>query len=83
MSDDNVKSLFGGPIVQREANTACVKILEEMLDAAKSGEVVGVALAAVYSDRGTTCRAGGVATYGLVGQLVRVQRDVLVDLDGD
>lgn len=83
MSDDNVRSLFGQPIVRREVNPACVKILEQMVEAARSGEVVGVALVAVYSDEGTTTRRGGVLTIGALGQISRLHARVMRDLDDD
>jgi 1,4-dihydroxy-2-naphthoyl-CoA synthase len=63
MSDDsNVRSMFGGPSVTREANSAAVEVLEDALERARSGEIVGVGIVMADHD-GRACFSLG----GLIG----------------
>lgn len=79
----NVVSLNGAPTCERAPNAACVATLTEWLERAKSGEIVGVALAAQHFDGyGSYSVAGVVGGYSVLGAaehakaiLMQVQSD--------
>jgi 1,4-dihydroxy-2-naphthoyl-CoA synthase len=65
MSDDsNVRSMFGGPPITREANAAAVEVLEEALERARSGEIVGVGIVMADHDGRACFSIGGYADLG-------------------
>lgn len=67
---DNVASLFGGPTGQREVNQFCIDALEAMLQKAKAGEVIGVAMACMYHDGLAAYEMGGmIGGYPMLGAL--------------
>ena len=68
---DKVVSLHGTPVpTQNEPNPTLINELEQLLAAARSGEIVGLAGAYVRSDRITHyVYAGQVDSYGLIGGL--------------
>ena len=55
-----VRSLHGGEIHTGEPNEDAIRCLEEILDRAKSGDVVGVQMVINYSDESTGWTFGGV-----------------------
>lgn len=75
---NNVASLFGGPVGTREPNETCVRTLEEWLERARAGEVVGVAIAGLCFDH-TACwsASGTVGGYALVGAMEVAKAEVL------
>lgn len=73
-----VASLFGGPTGAPEPNTSCIAALEELLEKAKAGEVVGVAVACLHYDRLASYHiAGQVGGYGIIGAIESAKVDLL------
>lgn len=67
---EKVTSLFGGPTGERTVNELAVAALEEWLAKARSGEIVGVAVAALHCDGLGSCQlAGRVGGYSMLGAL--------------
>jgi len=63
-----VLSLYGGPVGEHEVNETCVAALEEWLEMAKSGQIVGVCLVGLgYDNLAQYTIAGKIGGYGLVG----------------
>ncbi len=63
-----VLSLYGGPVGEHEVNETCVAALEEWLEMAKSGQIVGVCLVGLGYDNLAQYRiAGKIGGYGSVG----------------
>lgn len=74
----NVASLFGGPVGQREPNETCIETLEEWLEMARAGEIVGVAMAGLSFDGTARYGVGGrVGGYGIVGALEIAKTDIV------
>ena len=77
----NVKSLFGGPTGVPEPNETCISQLEEMLEMAKAGEIIGVSVAAVTKDGLALYRlAGLVGGFSMLGAM-DVAKAELIDLN--
>lgn len=80
---DKVVSLRGGPTGVPEQNAACISVLESWLEMARSGEVVGVAMAGLSADGcGRYAVAGLVGGYSMLGAL-EIARDELVKVIRD
>ena len=78
MESGNVVSLNGGPRGVREVNEAVVSVLERWLEAARSGEVIGVAIALLdYDGCGRWAVAGTVGGYSMLGALEVARADLL------
>jgi hypothetical protein len=61
-----IRSLNGDVIDLREANESVVLRLEDLLERAKSGEIIGLAAVAVYYDIATShCVVGAVGVKAL------------------
>lgn len=74
----NVKSLFGGPVPASDPNEECVKTLERWLDMARSGEIVGVAMAGLCPDGcGRYVIGGYVGGYSMLGALDVVKAEMI------
>jgi hypothetical protein len=74
---DNVAPLFGGPRHVREVNEIAVAALEEALEAARSGEVVGVVIARLHHDNLSSYQiAGKIGGYGIIGALEVVKAEL-------
>lgn len=58
---DKIVSLRGGTVLGGEPSDALVEYLEDLLEQARSGHVVGIAAATVESS--------GVASYAVVGRV--------------
>lgn len=79
----NVESLFGGPTGEREVSETAVRVLTDLLEMAKSGEILGVAAAYVHADGSAAFHIGGnVGGFSLVGavnvalaELVEINRE--------
>ncbi len=78
---DNVQSLRGGPVIKREPVPDVVKLFEDLLEAAQSGEIVGFAGAYLHCDDCTSYRRAGMITRGLLGALAIVQYRLLSERD--
>lgn len=83
MSDDNVKSLFGGPVIQRKPDADTVEMLERLAEKARSGEIVGVGAVVLYSDQANGFCKAGSATPGTLGQIALMQAAYVRELEGD
>lgn len=72
---EKVIGLFG-PVLDdgtREPQDAVVKALEDILERARSGEIVGVGIIEMYRDGGTACEAvGKVNKRSFLGCLVQM-----------
>jgi hypothetical protein len=67
---DNVTAIYGGATGEREVSDACVDLLEDLLERAKSGEVVGFSGACLGHDNVATFAIGGrCGGVGMVGAL--------------
>lgn len=76
----NVASLFGGPTGVPEVNETCVARLEEWLEMARSGEIVGVAVVALCADGASRYAVSGkVGGHGMIGAL-EVAKAELIDV---
>ena len=74
----NVKSLFGGPSGAPEPNERCIALLEEWLEMAKAGEIVGVAMAGLCRDNcARNALAGMVGGYSMIGALETAKAELI------
>jgi hypothetical protein len=63
-----VLSIYGGPVGEHEVNETCVEQMEEWLEMAKSGQIVGICLVGLgYDNLAQYTIAGKIGGYGLVG----------------
>ena len=71
MSDaSNIVGIHGQPVMQeRRPNDLIIKRLEWLLEAARAGEVVGLASAYVFHDGSSQFTINGVISYSMVGAL--------------
>lgn len=73
-----VVSLTGGLTHQREVVPGCVSVLEDLLERARAGEIVGVAVAGLRYDATAAYRVGGrVGGYGMIGALEMIRADLV------
>jgi hypothetical protein len=73
-----VASLFGGPTGERETDQSCIETLEEWLEMARSGEIVGVVVVGLRFDRTTFSECSGMAGgYSMIGALEVAKADLL------
>lgn len=77
-SSGSVVSLRGGPTGLPEVNAAAVEALERWLEMARSGHLVGVALAGLDCDGcGRWALSGRVGGYSMLGALEVVRAELL------
>lgn len=63
-----VAPIFGGPTGEKQANLHAIATLEEILEAARAGEIVGVMVASLCYDRlGRWDVAGETGGYSIIG----------------
>lgn len=63
-----VLSIYGGPVGEHEVNETCVEQIEEWLEMAKSGQIVGICLVGLgYDNLAQYTIAGKIGGYGLLG----------------
>jgi hypothetical protein len=76
---DNVISLRGNfTVPSAEPNSTVIEELERLLEAARAGEILGVAGAYVHRDKVVTYSyAGAVGSYGMIGGLDCVKERLL------
>lgn len=77
----NITSINGATISTGEPNQIAVKVLEEALERARSGDLVGVGIVIRHSDGCASFTLGGsVGGYSMLGALEMV-RDEIVSLN--
>lgn len=77
---DRVASLFGNPTGERVPNEDAVEHAERLLEAVRSGEIVGFAASVQYFDGAASFRlAGNNSANSVVGALERVKFLLLSD----
>lgn len=75
---DKVVSISGGAVPTRDPNATCFAVLTKWLEMAKSGEIVGVAMAALHHDGcGSWAVGGTVGGYSMLGALEIAKADLL------
>lgn len=78
MGDNNVVSVFGGPVGFREPNLALIDALEGYLLAARSGEIIGGAFGFLRHDgSGERGLVGAVGGYSLIGAIDIVRAELV------
>ena len=81
----NVVGLFGQPLADGEPVQSCVECLEELLEQAKRGEIVGIAYGAMNSNgQGQTGIGGVIGGYSMLGALKLVEvelTDLMLSMD--
>lgn len=76
-----VVSLRGGEIkVPYEPRPAVIETLEELLEMARSGEVVGIAAVCVHGDEATTFRLCGQRSRAMLGTVEMVKIELCEEL---
>jgi hypothetical protein len=82
---DKVAPLFGGLKYQPEVIESAVQTLEMALEAAKSGEIVGVAIAMLdCRGMGSYSIAGRIGGYSMIGALEMAKAEIIaVNWDDD
>ena len=84
MKYPKVVPLHGGPVTGlAEVQDDVVTELEWLLEAAKSGELVGLAYSGVHADATTSNRYVGKMTYGSVGGLTAVTARLVALMNDD
>ena len=78
-----VKPLFGGLTYEREVIESTVVALEDALEAARAGEIIGVAIAMLYHKGiGGYSVCGRVGGYNMLGALEMAKAEIVaVNLD--
>lgn len=80
----NVFSLRGEPTGQPKPNEHCIATLEEWLDMARAGELIGVAMAGLRSNGcGRYAVGGTIGGYSMLGALDMATDDVKSVVRGD
>ena len=75
---DKVVSLGGSAIPQPGSpNDVVIKVLERYLEEARNGEIAGIAVCALHSDRAASYHTGGfLDAYSILGALDVVKADL-------
>jgi|WetSurMetagenome_2_1015567.scaffolds.fasta_scaffold00090_60 hypothetical protein len=72
-----IRSLNGDVIDLRQANESVVLRLEDLLERAKSGEIIGLGVVAVYYDLATShCTVGAVGVKA-VGEMTLMMHETM------
>ncbi|TNE43431.1 MAG: hypothetical protein EP341_11455 [Sphingomonadales bacterium] len=79
---DRVVSIDGGPVIDgRDPNPDCVAELEDLLEMARSGEIVGIAGTIIHHDEGTSrITAGFCRSPRVVGSLAVLQQSFVMGI---
>lgn len=73
-----VISMCGQMVPASEPDTDTIWLLEDILERAKAGEIVGVYIAALHHDATASwSRAGMVGPYSFLGALTAAQADLI------
>jgi hypothetical protein len=81
----NVVSLTGDPVpgADLEPNAGAIALLEDLLERARAGEVIGVGAVTLHSDRLTSWHLSGrCGGYGMVGAASMLHLAVAAVADG-
>lgn len=78
--ENKVESLFGDPVILPGPNTDLVEVLEDLLERAKGGEIVGIAGAILYRDEATGTCVAGISMRSLLGTLFILQHKLVEEL---
>lgn len=78
---DKVVSLSGEPVYTGKPSAAVIELLEEWLEKARSGEIVGVALAAQYRDEAKGQGWAGSVSSGIIGECFALAYRITKHLD--
>jgi len=74
----SVVSINGDHKDMSQPNSKAIGLLEDMLERAKSGEIVGVGITVLHYDHSSSWWvAGNVGTYGMLGALDMVKNELL------
>lgn len=83
MTEGKVVNIYGQPFQDdREGNAEVIERLEELLERARAGDIVSIAMGYVHADGATSLGWAGNATAALLGALSRVTHQVQKTLDG-
>jgi hypothetical protein len=75
--ESNVVTIYGDDCDPRIASEQVIALLEDALQRAKSGEIVGVAIAAVHFDKSTGRNAAGQYNCcSLIGEMYKLLREI-------
>ena len=77
MNDGKVIALPGHITGQREVRDDVIKMLENLLDEARSGALIGVVYAAGYFDERTSYASSGKVARQILGALTLAQADLV------
>lgn len=81
---EKVTALFGGHTGVPQPDQNCIEVLENLLEKARGGEVIAVAIAAKHHDGLATANHGGkVAGYALIGALEAIKASLIDFNRGD
>jgi len=73
----SIVTIYGEDCDPRRASDDVVRVLEDALERARSGELIAIAFAGLHHDRSTaTCRAGMYACSAMIGAAYCVLQDV-------
>lgn len=73
-----VIAIHGGPTGQPEPNEKTIQVLESWLEMAKSGEIIGVAMAGLCADGYSRYSlAGFIGGYSMLGALDVAKAEIL------
>lgn len=74
----NVVNLFGDEPVPPEPNQSAIRMLSAVLAQAERGEVIGVVISSLHSDRSASYGiAGMIGPYSLVGAMEIAKDEVI------
>ena len=72
-----VKSLFGGPTGEKQVNDNVVFVIEDLLQRAKAGEIIGITAAYIDEDGTAAYSFGGLTHgYGILGAMSRMVYEI-------
>lgn len=77
-----VVSLHNNPVMTPSdpPNEKLVESLEWLLEAAKSGEIQGMASSYIFRDRTCGCRITGQVSYSMIGRMHGLMNDIQASL---
>lgn len=82
--NEKVTNIFGGATVSQKPNEATIAFLEDLLERAKSGDVVGVAVSSLHWDQAASYAVvGSVGGYSMIGGLEMAKATVVEVNRGD
>lgn len=80
-----VRSLRGNYPVRHPGNPdeSVVKVLEDALEMARSGEITGVSMVYSYFDGAPGLQWSGLVSWGMVGRLADLSQRMIAKLQGN